>query len=171
MTSCYTLTLCDSGGDANGKGTCTFPDELINKCSWLNPTIEEVGGPDEETMEPTSPKIAKRKRRNPEKRANAYAPLRDEELFRPVSRNQGMLLLRPDSSFAYVHDAEARFSEGVQGVWSLRSPNVVALTAQDFGWCYQESFDDDEVIGTCHSITLCRDAPSEDGKFTCILSD
>jgi hypothetical protein len=171
LVSRYVLTLRQDEVNADGISVCIFPDEQLRKASWLNPTIDSTPKSDLSEVEPTSPKIPNRKRRQPEKRANVYKPLAGEELFIPESRRKGMLLLRPDQSFAYVHDAEARFSEGVQGDWNAQAPCSLTLVPTSFGWCYEESFDSDEIIGVSHSIMLNREAVSESGRFSCSFSE
>lgn len=180
-TACYTVTLCAEELDADGKQACKFPDEIVNKCTWLHPTLEttppgsSIGCPEEgggaSDAEPTSPKIPRGKRRHPEKRAHAYQPGNGEELLCPKSRLKGMLLLRAEGTFSYVHDSMARFSEGVQGSWSLREKDQVMLRPDSFGWCYEESFDACEIVGVCHTVTLHKDEILENGKAACSLSD
>lgn len=175
-TSVYTITLCPDELDSKGMQMCAFPDEVANKCSWLNPTLDTprsgVGSEEAaQETEPLSPKIPKRQRRNAEKRGKDYQPGDGEELFCPQSHPLGVLLVRKDNTFAYVHDATARFSEGVQGSWSLAEAGKVVLDPSKFGWCYQESFDAGEIIGIRHTVTLCRDVMGENGKPTCTLSE
>merc|ERR1740138_274219 len=116
----------------------------------FDPTSTSLGGSE---LDPTS---VHGKRRKAEKRAKAYQALPGEELYIPESHLAGVLLLRPDKSFAYIHDCEARFSEGVSGEWVEEEANKVTLQPTEFGWCYQESFDPEEIIGANYTITLCR---------------
>lgn len=173
LSSRFLLKLCEDEVTADGKSVCEFPEEQRRRASWLNPTIEDSPKNDSglEEVEPTSPKIPKRKRRQPEKRANVYKALAGEELFIPETRVKGLLLLRPDKSFAYVHDSEARFSEGVQGDWNAEAPCSILLVPKSFGWCYEESFDSNEIIGISHNVILKRDAISESGRFSCSFSE
>lgn len=169
LGTCYTITLCEDKADESGRLFCDLPGELLATYSWLDPT--RAMPHEEEWVEPTSPKIPSRKRRNNEKRARVYIPEEGELLFSPQSHPPGMLLLRPDNSFAYVHDSTARFSEGVQGRWKQQPENKVGLEPTSFGWCYEESFDPEEILGVCHMVTLCLEASDENGKFEFILSD
>lgn len=128
---------------------------------------------DPTAIDPTSPTgvlgpVARRSMR--ERRARAYELQPGEELFIPESHEAGRLLLRPDNTFAYLHDSEARFSEGVHGAWVPNDKDGVLLEPASFGWCYQESFDEDEIIGTRYVLKLRRDL-CVDGKFICILPD
>lgn len=138
----------------------------------LDPTST---GAERPQLDPTSPGLGGRqgsKRGTAEKRARAYKLLPGEELYSPESHQAGVLLLRPDKTFAYIHDCEARFSEGVHGEWIEQEGSKVTLQPTDFGWCYQESFDKEEIIGVCHTVTLCRDQAAKDGsdgRLTCIL--
>lgn len=180
--ACYTLTLCPDDLDSRGRCSCTFPDEIANHQTWLHPTLDptprsgtkgSISGGSGEEVEPTSPKIPSRKRRNPEKRANAYQLGDGEEIFSPESRPEGVLLLRNGGTFAYVHDSSARFSEGVQGSCNRSAQNAqgdytVTLLPDSFGWCYQESFDDNEIVGIPQTVTIRR---SQGGPPVCILSD
>jgi len=176
---CHTVTLSQDERAEDGRLLCKFPEELLSNFSWLDPTCEEslrsteIPAAEGDCPEdcPNSPKVAPRKRRNPEKRARAYEPVSGEQLYRPQSHLQGMLLINAGGSFAYVHDDKARFSEGVQGVWNLEPSGRVLLIPKSFGYCYEESFEANEIIDICHSVLLCQDQCVEDGKLLCSLPE
>mmetsp|Transcript_73351 Transcript_73351/g.132080 ORF Transcript_73351/g.132080 Transcript_73351/m.132080 type:complete len:456 (+) Transcript_73351:202-1569(+) len=168
---CYTITLCEDGADLqNNRAVCKLPDDIVNRFTWLDPTKE--GAPEATTSgddeEPCSPKVP-RKKRIREKRAHAHAPVAGERLFHPESHESGLLLLRPNGSFAYVHDAQAKFSEGVQGQWREQSEGAVDLEPLSFGWCYEESFDAEEIVGVCHKVRLTQTLCGDKGYTMCVL--
>lgn len=119
------------------------------------------------TGDPTSP--TGHGRRDVERRASLYKAAPGEEIYIPESHSEGALLLRPDNSFQYIHDCQAKFSEGVHGKWSLQGSNRAKLEPTGFGWCYQESFDAEEILGRNHIVTLCKDKADSDGRYTCTL--
>jgi len=45
----------------------------------------------------------------------------------------------------------------------------VLLQPQRIGWCYQEAFDADEILGVCPKVTLCKDEVNENGRMICTL--
>eukprot|EP00930_Biecheleria_cincta_P069518 TRINITY_DN57254_c0_g1_i1.p1 TRINITY_DN57254_c0_g1~~TRINITY_DN57254_c0_g1_i1.p1 ORF type:complete len:1008 (-),score=144.50 TRINITY_DN57254_c0_g1_i1:12-3035(-) len=159
---------------------CHLPADLENQFSWLDPNREEIGNgtsgshvPVEPEIQecPNSPKVPSRKKRNAEKRARLYISTDGEQLFIPESCPNGLLLLRPDGSFAYVYDSDARFSEGVQGNWKEHADSQVGLTPSGFGWSYAESFDAHEIVGVSHVVTLIRDQILANGKLPCQLPE
>lgn len=177
----HMLTLTD-GRHLPGKERplCHLAAEVENKFSWLDPNREEAGesnlsslaSADPEIQEcPNSPKVPSRKKRNTEKRARLYAAADGERLFTPESCPNGLLLLRPDGSFAYVYDADSRFSEGVQGNWKEEANSQVRLTPSGFGWSYAESFDANEIVGVSHVVTLVHEQKLADGKLLCQLPE
>jgi len=192
---CHSVKLLPESADENGKQFCVLPVELCVSFSWLDPSlpemaevVEEAEMEDEcpnspkvvrsrksrqpEEVDPSSPMIAQEKRRqHPDRRAHKYQAQPGERLYRPQSHPNGVLLLRPDGSFGYVHDDVARFSEGVQGKWMEQNGNQVRLEPTAFGWCYEESFDANEIIGVCHSVTLSTDQMAIDGRPFCIFPD
>jgi len=132
-------------------------------------------------VDPTSPCVeghilgnigpASARRRAAEKRAFAYAVRNGERLFVPESYKDAVLLLRPDGTFAYVHTSQARFSEGVQGEYEeLEGGSKVSLKPLDFGWCYEESFDEEEIIDTQFVLTLFG-IPLDAGRSQCRFPD
>eukprot|EP00928_Gymnodinium_smaydae_P056310 TRINITY_DN3970_c0_g1_i2.p1 TRINITY_DN3970_c0_g1~~TRINITY_DN3970_c0_g1_i2.p1 ORF type:complete len:1857 (+),score=260.12 TRINITY_DN3970_c0_g1_i2:95-5665(+) len=175
---CHTLTLCEEPCGDTGAKVCELPDALATRFSWLDPSREEEQAAHEQGVNaafddecPNSPKVPKRSRSTAEKRVFAYEPCARERLYRPRSHTNGVLLLRPDSTFAYVHDEQARFSEGVQGVWKQQGANKVELDPSSFGYCYEESFDANEILGARHVVTLCEDSYGNGSARYCELSD
>merc|ERR1712107_115049 len=86
----------------------------------------------------------------------------------------GALLLRPNNTFSYVHNGNARFSEGVSGAWTASVEGgleAARLEPQSFGYCYEESFDAREIVGVCHTVTLHPDRIGEAGTPLCLLAD
>lgn len=164
-------------GDANKKKKAVDPWDAPPTDLDADPDAEEVQGapgpfPSEKAIDPTSPHLTGGDTRPArEKRARAYEPLDGEELYIPESHRSGVLLLRPDATFAYIHDCEARFSEGVQGTWVQQEETSVRLEPTSFGWCYAESFDDDEIIGNGQTIVLCKGELLDGGKMMCKLPD
>jgi len=159
---------------------CHLPADLENQFSWLDPNREEGGNstsgldlPAESEIQecPNSPKVPSRKKRNAEKRSWLYVAADGEQVFRPESCPAGLLLLRPDGSFAYVYDSDARFSEGVQGDWQEQAESQVRLTPSGFGWSYAESFDAQEIVGVSYVVTLVREQMLADGKLLCQLPE
>lgn len=194
---CHSVTLSTDASDNCGSLFCSFPDELCSRFSWLDPSLPELSGfyseqttassLDEECpnspkvsrkkrqkaseVDPSSPLVAEDKRRHPERRGNKYQAEEGERIYRPQSRPNGMLLLRADGSFSYIHEDTARFSEGVQGQWTQLPEGDVKLEPTAFGWCYEESFDSNEIVGVCHSVTLSTDQADESGGLMCIFPD
>jgi len=155
---CHTVTLSTTKSDSGDRLLCHLPDDQAHVFSWLDPNREEAEPAESVEAEveecPNSPKVSRGKKRNTEKRAHAYEPAAGELLYCPESHTSGRLLLRPDNSFAYVHNAEARFSEGVTGVWSHQADMQVKLEPTGFGYLYAESFDAHEIVGVCHCVSL-----------------
>eukprot|EP00931_Biecheleriopsis_adriatica_P100509 TRINITY_DN75807_c0_g1_i1.p1 TRINITY_DN75807_c0_g1~~TRINITY_DN75807_c0_g1_i1.p1 ORF type:complete len:997 (-),score=178.96 TRINITY_DN75807_c0_g1_i1:49-3039(-) len=176
---CHVLALGEEH-DPSGRLICRLNQDLANKFTWLDPDREEIlevgqgqeQPPAQQEEEcPNSPKVPTRKKRNAEKRANAYVCAEGERLFSPESHAAGVLLLRPNSTFAYVFDSSARFSEGVQGDWSMQDGTVVKLEPTTFGYSYAENFDANEIVGVCYSVTLCSDMKADDGNLVCVFQE
>lgn len=178
--SSHTIVLSDQRGE-NGRALCFLTGDLLHWFSWLNPTLPEMqdgagidckfgGEVAVDDAEPTSPKVPSRKRRNKEPRSCAYLPSDGERLYCPDSCPAALLLLRPDRTFAYVHDQRARFSEGVTGDWSPRADGGEAtLHPKGFGYCYQESFDTGEIVSVSHTVTVRPEHTDDRGRSICIL--
>eukprot|EP00929_Paragymnodinium_shiwhaense_P104724 TRINITY_DN693_c0_g2_i1.p1 TRINITY_DN693_c0_g2~~TRINITY_DN693_c0_g2_i1.p1 ORF type:complete len:355 (+),score=63.11 TRINITY_DN693_c0_g2_i1:23-1066(+) len=120
-------------------------------------------------LDPTT--CSGRTRRSIEKRARMYEIQEGEKLYVPVSQPMAVLLLREDHSFAYIHDSEAKFSEGVQGYY-VHDVTQLAVTLQptQFGWCYQQSFDEEEILPSRYVVTLGTEA-GPDGRYSCTLPE
>mmetsp|Transcript_39092 Transcript_39092/g.110471 ORF Transcript_39092/g.110471 Transcript_39092/m.110471 type:complete len:572 (+) Transcript_39092:110-1825(+) len=186
LDACYTVTLSEDQTD-DGMFLCTLAHELLGKCSWLDPsqrcrsnTAEVEPAADDaaegqtegqEDSDPISPRIVSCARRMQEKRACKYLPESGEQLYAPESYTAGILLLRPEGTFAYVHDSTARFSEGVQGDWTQQPRDKVLLEPTTFGWCYADTFDDNEILGVPATVQLCKDKALENGLVPCVLEE
>lgn len=186
LDACYTVTLSEDQTD-DGTFLCILAHELLGKCSWLDPAqrcrsstadmgpaaddAAEGQTEEQEDSDPISPRIVSCARRMQEKRACKYLPESGDQLYAPESYTAGILLLRPEGTFAYVHDSTARFSEGVQGDWTHQPGDKVLLKPTKFGWCYGDTFDDNEIIGVSATVQLCRDKALENGLLACILEE
>eukprot|EP00929_Paragymnodinium_shiwhaense_P013921 TRINITY_DN121769_c0_g1_i1.p2 TRINITY_DN121769_c0_g1~~TRINITY_DN121769_c0_g1_i1.p2 ORF type:complete len:354 (-),score=63.70 TRINITY_DN121769_c0_g1_i1:128-1189(-) len=104
-----------------------------------------------------------------EQRARLYEPFEGDRLFVPMTHPGGLLLLRPDGTFAYIHDNEAKFSEGVHGSW-VQDGDAVVLEPTYYGWCYQQSFEDSEILDTRPRVTLTEEVV-ESNRRSCILPE
>jgi len=146
---CHTVTLHHDQANTKGRSVCTLPEKLLGEFSWIDPTLPEVAEP----------------------LAQNYKPDCGEQLYSPESYRAGVLLLRSDSTFAYVHDASAKFSDGVQGHWSQELESTARLMPESFGYCYEETFDANEIVGVCHTVTLRQEQLDTSGRFVCVLPD
>jgi len=132
-------------------------DGLIQYSEFVNWVFrdEEAQGMFDQLKKSTA-EVPTQKSRRQEKRAADCMPEEDEQLYRPAKLQTGRLLVRKTGTFAYVHDAKSRFSEGVQGNWTRESeaPMLLKLEPESFGWLYQDRFEANEILELCPVVEL-----------------